>query len=78
MASARIADDTPAPPPPKKVILEMTMEEARVLRGLTGSVCGSPDWREQTNAVYEALKRAGAGDANGLQKPDGSYLLVNK
>lgn len=55
MATARVEFVQPEPPP-KKVILELTEEEAAAVYALVGNVEGEGDGRKASSRVWEALR----------------------
>lgn len=62
MAEAKVITVPPSPPPEKRVLLELTMEEAGALRSLLGWAVLGPNTsrRRLTDEIYDALKKAGA------------------
>lgn len=63
MAKVKIVEITPVPPP-KEVVLTLSIEEAEVLRLITGSILGGGFGRAVANDIYEVLDDAGINNAN--------------
>jgi hypothetical protein len=60
MASAMKIEPPPAPPPTFE--LTLTVEEAKVLFDLLGSIVGGGPTREIADAIWEAMAAAGVDD----------------
>lgn len=59
MAKVTVKRETPVNPPIKSVTLELTPEEAEVVRELTGNVFGSGPARKIADSIFFALHDAG-------------------
>lgn len=59
----------PQPEPEKEVVLTMSMETAKILLSLTGSICGDArsTYRSVTDAIYAALQKAGVPNSDWQQ-----------